>query len=122
MSLHRTRGWTGRQRGLEGEGWTLTTRQRTGQEPGGGARPGPHNQEEEDQNMDCQPAAAPEEMIERGEEPDRIRLNTRSQALAKQKKVTFLQATTDNQEFESVCTKRQDGTIDLQTWPGCVPY
>ena len=58
--------------------------------------------------MDCQPAAVPEAIMERNEEQYRARPNR------KQKRVTFLQATTNSQEFESVCTRQQDGTIDMK--------
>ncbi|MCP3661886.1 MAG: hypothetical protein GY696_05215 [Gammaproteobacteria bacterium] len=100
MSLPRTRGWT--------------KRQRDGQEPGEGARPGPHNQDEEEQPMDCQPAAASEKTMERNEGLGRVAGRSRSQAQAKQKKVTFLQAITNSQEFKSICNRRQDGTIYME--------
>lgn len=51
---------------------------------------------------------------EEEEEEARDRPRTRSQTQARKKKVTFLQAATTSQEFESVCTRRPDGTVDME--------
>ncbi len=79
-----TRGWNGRQRDSHEPG------------EGEGAKPGSHDEEEGEQPMECQPAAVPEERMDRNEGQDRARPNTRSQTQARQKKVTFMQATTNS--------------------------
>ncbi|MCP3663592.1 MAG: hypothetical protein GY696_14060 [Gammaproteobacteria bacterium] len=95
----RTRGWAGRQR--------------NGQGAGEEARSESPDREEEEQPMDYQQAAVPEERADRDEEQDRARPNTHSQARAGQRGQLSCRPQRAAKS-ESACTRLQDGTIDME--------
>ncbi|MCP3667173.1 MAG: hypothetical protein GY696_32555, partial [Gammaproteobacteria bacterium] len=67
-----------------------------------------------DQPMDYQPAGPSGERAGQNEALERYRPNTRSQARANQRRVTFQLDPPTDQEFESACIRMPDGTIDME--------